>query len=65
VAFVGDADDQDALPFIGANVEVDAIGPDIDVALLSQRPLLILVFIAPLRFQPTNGSRRHPFGLMP
>ena len=35
MAFVRDPDDdQNALPFVGADIEVDAVGPDINVVLL-------------------------------
>ena len=67
IPLVRDADDdQNALPLIGTNIEINAIGPDIDVALLSQGPLLpVLVLSAPLRFQTTNRGGRNPFSLCP
>ena len=57
--------DQDALPaLLQADVEVDAVGPDVDVVLARQRPLAPgLVLVLPDGLEPGDGRGRQPRGV--
>lgn len=56
---------QEALPApFQANVEVDAVGPDVDVVLARQRSLApVVVLLLPEALQPGDGGGRQPLGV--